>query len=185
MWRKIALLISGVAIGAIAGQLAVPRFGLPDPGYRQENAAAPRIERPCAAVSGRTAIIVVHGQSNAGNHGTVRYNAREAVDNFDPLGLEVTLNPKSPAVVTEDSADAERLSVPGRSAIAQRHATRSSHFLAREPKKQPHERLVKAALASLVSADDSRACAVRSAASASSIVFCVPAWVFRSAIARS
>ena len=85
MWSKVALLIGGVAIGAIAGQFAVPRFGLPDPGYRPENEAAPRIERPCAAVSGRTAIIVVHGQSNAGNHGTVRYNAREAVDNFDPV----------------------------------------------------------------------------------------------------
>lgn len=82
---KVALLIGGVAIGAIAGQLTVPRFSPPHPGYRQENTAAPRIERPCAAVSGRTAIIVVHGQSNAGNHGTVRYNAREAVDNFDPV----------------------------------------------------------------------------------------------------
>lgn len=35
-------------------------------------------------VSAKTAIIVVHGQSNAANWGSTRYTAREAVDNFDP-----------------------------------------------------------------------------------------------------
>ncbi len=85
MWSKVAFLIGGVAIGAVAGKLAFPGFNLLDAGHRQENAAAPRIERPCVGISGKTAIIVVHGQSNAGNYGTVRYHAREAVDNFDPL----------------------------------------------------------------------------------------------------
>ena len=35
-------------------------------------------------MSGKTAIIVVHGQSNAANYGSSRRTAREAVDNFDP-----------------------------------------------------------------------------------------------------
>src|ERR1043166_1497172 len=43
-----------------------------------------RVERPCGPVSGKTAIIVVHGQSNAANYGSARHAAREAVDNFDP-----------------------------------------------------------------------------------------------------
>ena len=43
-----------------------------------------RTERPCAPLSADTAIIVVHGQSNAGNYGSGRYAARGAVDNFDP-----------------------------------------------------------------------------------------------------
>ncbi|MCA6118061.1 hypothetical protein J6524_24750 [Bradyrhizobium sp. WSM 1738] len=43
-----------------------------------------RDERPCAGASARTAVIVVHGQSNAANYGSARYTAREAVDNFDP-----------------------------------------------------------------------------------------------------
>ena len=85
MWSKVAFLIGGVAIGAVAGKLAFPGFNLLDAGHRQENAAAPRIERPCVGISGKAAIIVVHGQSNAGNYGTVLYHAREAVDNFDPL----------------------------------------------------------------------------------------------------
>lgn len=43
-----------------------------------------RVERPCGPVSGKTALLVVHGQSNAANYGSVRHTAREAVDNFDP-----------------------------------------------------------------------------------------------------
>ena len=33
----------------------------------------------------RPAVIVVHGQSNAANFGSVRHAARDAVDNFDPV----------------------------------------------------------------------------------------------------
>lgn len=68
-------------IGAIIGQVAGSRTsqinltGLPPPA---------RIERACLPISDRTAIIVVHGQSNAANYGNTRYTAREAVDNFDP-----------------------------------------------------------------------------------------------------
>lgn len=78
---KLAFLIGGVLIGALAAQFVRP-------GIRQINLTAlappPRIERPCGPGSGKTAIIVVHGQSNAANYGNTRYTAREAVDNFDP-----------------------------------------------------------------------------------------------------
>src|SRR5258706_13042318 len=43
-----------------------------------------RAERACGPFSRQTAIIVVHGQSNAANYGSSRYTAQEAVDNFDP-----------------------------------------------------------------------------------------------------
>jgi hypothetical protein len=44
-----------------------------------------RVERPCLPVGDSVAVIVVQGQSNAGNYGTgSRYAAREAVDSFDP-----------------------------------------------------------------------------------------------------
>lgn len=77
----VAFLIGGVLIGAIACKLA-------SPGTSQINLAElappPRIERPCDPASGKTAVIVVHGQSNAANYGNARYTARQAVDNFDP-----------------------------------------------------------------------------------------------------
>lgn len=77
----LVFLIGGLLIGGIAAKLA--------PGARQSDLAEfppppPRVERPCAPVAGKTAIIVVHGQSNAGNYGSTRHTAREAVDNFDP-----------------------------------------------------------------------------------------------------
>jgi Carbohydrate esterase, sialic acid-specific acetylesterase len=81
-WRSCAaFLIGGMLIGAIAATLGVRRASqvdltaIPPP---------PRIERACEPVSDRTAVIVVHGQSNAANYGNTRYSAREAVDNFDP-----------------------------------------------------------------------------------------------------
>ncbi len=85
MWSRVAFAVGGVLIGAIAGKVAIPSFNLVDLASWQGKVATPRIERPCAASSGKTAIIVVHGQSNASNYGTARYGAREAVDNFDPL----------------------------------------------------------------------------------------------------
>jgi hypothetical protein len=79
--RLIAFLIGGLLIGTIAGRLLTP-------GARQTDLAAiappVRVERPCAPISAKTAIIVVHGQSNAANYGSARHTAREAVDNFDP-----------------------------------------------------------------------------------------------------
>jgi len=80
--RLAAFLIGGLLIGTIAGRLLTP-------GARQTDLAGlppppARVERPCAPVSGKTAIIVVHGQSNAANYGSARHAAREAVDNFDP-----------------------------------------------------------------------------------------------------
>jgi hypothetical protein len=80
--RLVAFLIGGLLIGTIAGRLLTPAArqtdlaGLPPP--------PARVERPCGPVSDRTAIIIVHGQSNAGNFGSTRHTAREAVDNFDP-----------------------------------------------------------------------------------------------------
>ena len=82
MLRHLAFLIGGLLIGAIAVTLLTPDARpidlaeLPPP--------PSRVERPCSPVSGKTAIIVVHGQSNAANYGSTRYTAREAVDNFDP-----------------------------------------------------------------------------------------------------
>ena len=82
MVRLAAFLMGGVLVGTIGGKLLSEY-------YRQtELAKLPplplRVERPCGPVSGKTAIIVVHGQSNAANYGSVRHTAHEAVDNFDP-----------------------------------------------------------------------------------------------------
>jgi hypothetical protein len=81
-WLRLALFLAGgLLIGVIIGEFMKWRasqfdlVALPPP---------PRVERPCSPVSGRTAIIVVHGQSNAANWGSTRYTARETVDNFDP-----------------------------------------------------------------------------------------------------
>jgi len=79
--RLVAFLIGGLLIGTIA-------FRLLTPGARQTDLAGlpppARVERPCGPISGKTAIIVVHGQSNAANFRSTRHTAREAVDNFDP-----------------------------------------------------------------------------------------------------
>jgi len=79
--RQLAFLIGGLLIGGIAAKIL-------NPGARPidlAQAAPPlRVERPCTPVSGKTAIILVHGQSIAANFGSARYTAREAVDNFDP-----------------------------------------------------------------------------------------------------
>ena len=80
MRRSLAFLIGGLLIGGIAGKLAMPDA-------RIDLAKVPppaRSERSCIPVSEKTAVIVVHGQSNAGNYGSTRHTAREAVDNFDP-----------------------------------------------------------------------------------------------------
>jgi hypothetical protein len=76
----VAALLCGVLIGALgvrfgASHLPAPTQALSDP---------ERIERPCAPISAETAVIVVYGQSNAGNFGTRRASAHAAVDNFDP-----------------------------------------------------------------------------------------------------
>jgi hypothetical protein len=78
--RLVAFLIGGLLIGTIAGELT-------SSAHQTDLAAiAPpaRVERPCGPISGKTAIILVHGQSNAANFGSSRHTAREAVDNFDP-----------------------------------------------------------------------------------------------------
>ena len=82
MLRLVAFLAGGLLIGTIAGKLWTW-----DPRQVDWTAVAPpaRIERPCLPVSGRTAVIVVHGQSNAGNFGSARHTARDGVDNFDPV----------------------------------------------------------------------------------------------------
>jgi len=79
--RKVAFLIGGVLIGTIGYMLLTPATSHID---LAATALPARDERPCAAASVRTAIIVVHGQSNAANYGSTRHSAREAVDNFDP-----------------------------------------------------------------------------------------------------
>lgn len=80
--RLVAFLMAGVLVGTIGGRL------LTEYARQAELARLPpppvRVERPCGPVSGKTAIIVVHGQSNAANYGSARHAAREAVDNFDP-----------------------------------------------------------------------------------------------------
>jgi hypothetical protein len=79
--RLVAFLVGGLLIGVAVGEFLKWRAeqsdwaGVPAPA---------RVERPCGPVSGRTAIIVVHGQSNAANYGSARHTSREAVDNFDP-----------------------------------------------------------------------------------------------------
>jgi hypothetical protein len=80
--RNVAFLIGGVLIGAIGGKLLTPGIRYVDV---TKFAPPARIERPCATPSAKTAVIVVHGQSNAGNFGSARYTSREAVDNFDPF----------------------------------------------------------------------------------------------------
>jgi len=79
--RQLAFLIGGLLIGGMAARFLIP-------GTHAINLAevpSPlRVERSCTPTSGKTAIIVVHGQSNAANYGSSRYTAREAVDNFDP-----------------------------------------------------------------------------------------------------
>ena len=81
MVRLVAFLAGGVLVGTLAGKL------LTEYARQTELANLPpppvRVERPCSPVSGKTAIIVVHGQSNAANYGSVRHTAREAVDNFE------------------------------------------------------------------------------------------------------
>jgi len=81
-WPRLAIFLAGgLLIGVSIGEVMKWRASgsdwatIPPP---------PRVERPCSPVSARTAIIVVHGQSNAANWGSARYTAREAVDNFDP-----------------------------------------------------------------------------------------------------
>jgi len=78
---NVRFLIAGVLIGGSVIKLS-------ESGPRQINPAAlpkpERIERPCDPFSSQTAIIVIHGQSNAANYGSSRYTARGAVDNFDP-----------------------------------------------------------------------------------------------------
>jgi hypothetical protein len=78
---NVGFLLCGVLIGAIAVL----------PGHREWRRIdltalplPPRIERACGP-SGQTAVIVIHGQSNAANYGSSRYAAREAVDNFDAV----------------------------------------------------------------------------------------------------
>ena len=81
MRSNVGFLIIGTLIGAAAITLSDHRVrqidltALPKPD---------RVERSCDPFSGQTAIIVVHGQSNAANYGSSRYAARQAVDNFDP-----------------------------------------------------------------------------------------------------
>jgi hypothetical protein len=74
---------AGLGVGILIGA-AVVRFGervqLPAPAPLP---VPERVERPCDPASPDTAIIVIHGQSNASNFGALRYQARHAVDNFD------------------------------------------------------------------------------------------------------
>lgn len=79
--RVVALLTGSVLAGtgafALLKYVAPQTMGLPPP-------LPTRVERPCGPASDRTAVIVVHGQSNAANYGATRHAAQEAVDNFDP-----------------------------------------------------------------------------------------------------
>jgi hypothetical protein len=79
--RKLAFLIGGLVLGGIAAELLLRGARPID---LAEVPPPSRVERSCTPVSGKTAIIIVHGQSNAGNFGSTRHTAREAVDNFDP-----------------------------------------------------------------------------------------------------
>jgi hypothetical protein len=81
LMRLVAFLVGGLLIGVAVGEFLKWRA------EQNDWAAIPppaRVERPCGPVSGRTAIIVVHGQSNAANYGSARHTSREAVDNLDP-----------------------------------------------------------------------------------------------------
>ena len=81
-WRsRVGYLILGMLIAAVVARHGVPGASQAD---LTRIPPPPRIERACEPVSDRTAVIVVHGQSNAANYGNTRYSAREAVDNFDP-----------------------------------------------------------------------------------------------------
>ena len=82
MLRFVAFLIGGLLIGTIAAKLLTPGAGPTD--LTGLGPPPVRVERPCVPLGGKTAIIVVHGQSNAANYGSTRHTAREAVDNFDP-----------------------------------------------------------------------------------------------------
>jgi hypothetical protein len=79
--RLVAFPVGGLLIGVAAGEYLKWRAeqndwtAIPPPA---------RVERPCGLTSGKTAVIVVHGQSNAANYGSARHTSREAVDNFDP-----------------------------------------------------------------------------------------------------
>jgi len=87
--RLVAFLIGGLLIGTIAGKLLTP-------GAQTDLAAiAPpaRVERPCSPVSGKTAIIVVHGQSNAANYGSTRHTAREPSTISIPRAANALLQP--------------------------------------------------------------------------------------------
>jgi hypothetical protein len=69
-------MVCGLLIGALAVRSPASPAITPT--------APERVERPCDPLSADTAIIVVHGQSNAANFGTHLYSATRAVDNFDP-----------------------------------------------------------------------------------------------------
>jgi hypothetical protein len=79
--KHLLVLIAGVLIGVAGARFASRPPRQPD---LTALAAPPRVERACDRALGKTAIIIVHGQSNAANYGNTRYNARGAVDNFDP-----------------------------------------------------------------------------------------------------
>ena len=81
MQSKAMVLTAGVLMGAAAVTLGNDRPRQID---LSEVPMPDRIERSCGPPSERTAIIVIHGQSNAANYGSSRYVARHAVDNFDP-----------------------------------------------------------------------------------------------------
>lgn len=76
-WAALGL---GILIGAVSVRIG-ERMQLATP---SQPAAPQRVERPCDPASPDTAIVVIHGQSNASNFGALRYQARHAVDNFDP-----------------------------------------------------------------------------------------------------
>ena len=71
--RLVAFLVGGLLIGVAVGEFLKWRA------EQNDWAAIPplaRVERPGGPVSGRTAIIVVHGQSNAANYGSARHTSR-------------------------------------------------------------------------------------------------------------
>ena len=90
MLRLVTFLIGGLLIGTIGFRLLTSdarqtdQAGLPPPA---------RVERPCSPVSGKTAIIVVHGQSNAANYGSTRHTAREPSTISIPRAANALLQP--------------------------------------------------------------------------------------------